>query len=318
MTQTDENIGYRFKKNMARVSHEPEYSTAMLGSWMVSNVLHVVEEDAQMQCICSHGLRKYYRAAHVRNDLVISLDMACYRHFFDLNGKSSIATDPYDAGGIFTDNGLGYINEDIMEVARRRGAIEADDIRFECMQQQRARRAHAEKRATESARREEELLAVEEKAAMRKMEAEERLAAEAAEDARREAEREANAKRRAVEALAKAEADARLVVQYQRQALAEAARKERGAWWSAAEKARKAALSDSTVAARATRAEKDAKAIAFARRGARRPPIRADPGHIEGQFAMFLEKRPYVSRANAAMEERRKSTRRRRTSILFP
>jgi hypothetical protein len=39
--------------------------------------------------------------------------------------------------------------------------------------------------------------------------------------------------------------------------------------------------------------------------------MRAVPLYIEGQFAMFSEKRPYVNRANAAMEERRKSTGRR-------
>jgi hypothetical protein len=54
-----------------------------------------------------------------------------------------------------------------------------------------------------------------------------------------------------------------------------------------------------------TRDEKDAAAIAFARRGARRSPIKTDHGHIEGQFAILAEERPYLGRANAAIEERK-------------
>jgi hypothetical protein len=59
------------------------------------------------------------------------------------------------------------------------------------------------------------------------------------------------------------------------------------------------------AAAREARAIKDAAAIAFARRGVRRSPIRTDPGRFEGQFAILAEERPYIARANAAMEERK-------------
>jgi hypothetical protein len=59
------------------------------------------------------------------------------------------------------------------------------------------------------------------------------------------------------------------------------------------------------AAAREARAIKDAAAIAFARRGVRRLPIRTDPGRFEGQFAIMAEERPYIARANAAMEERK-------------
>jgi hypothetical protein len=59
------------------------------------------------------------------------------------------------------------------------------------------------------------------------------------------------------------------------------------------------------TAARVTRAEKNAAAIAFAKRGARRPPIRTDRCHAEAQFAILAEERPYIGRANAAMEERK-------------
>jgi hypothetical protein len=58
------------------------------------------------------------------------------------------------------------------------------------------------------------------------------------------------------------------------------------------------------AAARVARAIKDAAAIAFAKRGVRRSPIRTDPGRIEGQFAILAEERPYIGRANATMEER--------------
>jgi hypothetical protein len=58
------------------------------------------------------------------------------------------------------------------------------------------------------------------------------------------------------------------------------------------------------AAAREARAIKDAAVIAFAKRGVRRSPIRTDPGRIQGQFVILAEERPYIDRANAAMEER--------------
>jgi hypothetical protein len=75
---------------------------------------------------------------------------------------------------------------------------------------------------------------------------------------------------------------------------------------SAGGQARKNVHVDCAVAAaREARAIKDAAAIAFAKRGVRRSPIRTDPDRIQGQFAILAEERPYIGRANAAMEERK-------------
>jgi hypothetical protein len=238
MTQADKKIGYRFKMNMARVSHQPEYRAAMLGAWRVYDELHKVEENAHVQCICSHGIRKYYWAAHPVNKRVIFLGVACYKHFFDSNGKRSVSTVLYDVGGKYLDNGLGYENEDIMGLFRQRYLEQFGDIQQECERQNAALRAHAEETAAEKERlaaeeerlaaEEEQRLAAEEEETIRKMEVKKRLAVEAAESARdeveaaarRDAAREANAKRWAKEARAKEEADDRRVEQDQQRALA--------------------------------------------------------------------------------------------------